>query len=81
MRSTKRLNDPVIAVPMRNQCPNADDRVVNVLGKLVAKLGTDFVVSFSVVTIRRSETYEVRNRLNIPYDHVGHVRRLAFTAA
>ena len=50
------------------------------LWKFVAKFCPNFVIALSLVTIRRSETL-VRNRLNIPYDHVGHVRRLAYTAA
>ena len=44
------------------------------LWKFVAKFCPNFVIALSIVTIRRSETL-VRNRLNIPYDHVGHVRR------
>jgi hypothetical protein len=52
-----------------------------VLWKFVAKFCPNFVIALSIVTIRRSETCEVRNRLNIPYDHVGMSGALAYTAA
>ena len=50
------------------------------LQKFVPEFGANFVLGLAVVTIRRSEACEIRHRFNIPYDHVGHVRRLAFTA-
>jgi hypothetical protein len=80
MLTAPSVNHPTIILLMRDQRADADNRVVNVFREFVANLRLDFVC-FSVVTIRRSETCEVRNRLNMPYDHVGHVRRLAFTAA
>ena len=50
MRGTKPLNIPVIVIPIRDQCPNADDRVVDVLREFLAQFRSNFVVSLSVMT-------------------------------
>ena len=71
----------MIILLMRDQRADADNRVINVLWEFVAKFGANFVVALAVVTIRRSEACKVRHRFNIPYEHVGHVRRLAYIAA
>ena len=65
---------------MRYQSANTGNRVIDVLGKLVAHFGANFVIAFAVVTIRRSEACEVRHRFNVPYEHVWHVMRLACVA-
>ena len=71
----------MIILLMRNQRADADNRVVNVLGEFVAKFGANFVIAPAVVTFRRSETREVGYCFNIPYEHVGHVRRSEYIAA
>jgi hypothetical protein len=37
--------------------------------------------AYCVVTVCRSEACEVRYRFDVPYESVGHVRRLAYIAA
>ena len=54
MRRTKRLNDPVIVVAACDQCPNADNRMIDVLWKFLAEFSSNFIVALAVVTIRRS---------------------------
>ena len=64
-----------------DQCADADNRVIDVLWKFIPDFGANFVLGFAFVTIRRNEAYEVRHRFNVPYEHVWHVRRLAYIAA
>jgi hypothetical protein len=52
-----------------------------VLWKFIPEFGANFVLGFAIVTIRRSEACKVGHRFNIPYEHVWHVRRLAYIAA
>jgi hypothetical protein len=51
---------------MRDQCPNADDRVIDVLGKLLAKFRSNLVVGLSVVTVSGCEAFQVRYGFNVP---------------
>ena len=54
MRGTKRLNRPMITIPVRDQCSDADNRMIDVLWEFLSQLGSDFIVALAVVTIRRS---------------------------
>jgi hypothetical protein len=81
MGRAERVNDPMIILLMSDQRANADNRVVNVFWEFVSKFGANFVIALAVVTIRRSEACEVGHRFNVPYEHVWHVKRLAYIAA
>jgi hypothetical protein len=63
----------MIILLMRNQRANADNRVVDVLWKFIPEFGANFVIAFTVVTIRRSEAREVGHRFKVPYEQVWHV--------
>jgi hypothetical protein len=54
MRRTKRLGVSMIVVAARDQCPNADNRVIDVLREFLAEFCSNFIVALAVVTIRRS---------------------------
>jgi hypothetical protein len=73
MRCPKRIYNPVTAIlTVGNQGTDANDRVVDVLGKLVAQFGANFVVALADVTVGSGETLQVGHRLNIPNDGVDH---------
>jgi hypothetical protein len=55
MRGTEGINDPSVGILMSDQSPNADNRVVDVLWKLVAQRLSDFVVGLAVMTIGGSK--------------------------
>ena len=74
MGRTERINEPMIILLMRDQRANADNRVVDMLWEFVPEFGTNFVVALTVVTICRREAREIRYCLNVPYEHVWHVR-------
>ena len=80
MWRAKRINGPATIFLMSNQGTNANDRVINMLGKLVAHRGADFVIALAVVPVGCGEALEIRNGFDIPNDHVAHgstVNRLA----
>lgn len=52
---------------------STDDRMVDVLGKLVAQLRSDFVLSFPVMTVGGCEALQVRYSLDVPYEDVWHL--------
>jgi hypothetical protein len=47
MWRAKRINGPSTIFPMSNQGTNADDRVVDVLGELVAHRGPNFIIALA----------------------------------
>lgn len=47
--------------------------MVDVLGKLVAQLRSDFVLSFPVMTVGGCEALQVRYSLDVPYEDVWHL--------
>jgi len=65
---------------MGNEGADADDRVVDVLRKAVAQLGTNFVIALADVAVRGGEAPQVGDRLNIPYDDVSHATYSAYYA-
>ena len=73
MWRAKRINGPATIFLMSNQGTNANDRVINMLGKLVAHRGADFVIALAVVPVGSGEAVEMRNGFDIPNDHVAHV--------
>lgn len=56
---------------MGNERPNTDDRVVDVLGELVAQFGSNFIVALASVAVRGREAFEIRDRFEVPNDGVG----------
>jgi hypothetical protein len=57
---------------MRDQCPNADDRVEDVLGEFLTQFGSDFVVGLSVMTVSGCEAFQVRYGFNVQYNYMAH---------
>jgi hypothetical protein len=57
---------------MSDQSANTDDRMVDVLGELVAQFGSNFVISLADVAVGSSEAFQVRDGLDIPNDEVAH---------
>jgi hypothetical protein len=54
----KRINGPVTAFfTVGNQHPDANDRVVDVLGELVAQLGSNFIVGLADMAVRGGEAF------------------------
>jgi hypothetical protein len=58
---------------MRDEGTNTDDRVVDVLGKLVPHRSADFIIGSAVVPVGRGEALKVRDRFDIPDDQIAHV--------
>ena len=44
------------------------NRVVDLFGEFVPEFGANFVIALAVVTIHRSEAYEVGHRFNVSYE-------------
>ena len=61
----------MVFLPQRDQGADADDRVIDELGKLVAHLRADFVVGPSYQCIGGGEAAQVGHGLNIPDDSAG----------
>jgi hypothetical protein len=57
---------------MGNQRPDTDDRMVDVLGELIAQFGSNLVITLACMAVRISEAPQVRNGLNIPNDNPVH---------
>jgi len=66
MRCAKCIHDPMTILPMSNQGANANDRVVDVLGKFVAHRGANFVIALAFMTIGSGEALECRGRFLCP---------------
>ena len=74
MRCPERIHDPVTAVlSMGDQRPDANDRVVDVLGELVSQFGSNLVIGLADVAVSGGEALQVGDGLNISNDHVAHV--------
>lgn len=58
--------------PMSSQGADADDRVINVLGKLVAHRGADFVIALANMTTGSGEALDVRDRFDVPNNDAAH---------
>jgi hypothetical protein len=51
---------------MSDQCTDADDRVVDMSGKLIAHRDANFVVALAVMTISGGEACDVGDRFDVP---------------
>jgi hypothetical protein len=72
-RCPKRIDYPKTAVfSLGHQGTDTDNRVVDVLRKLVAEFGSDFIIVRPPMTIRSGEAFQVRDSFNIPNDDVSH---------
>ena len=73
VRCPKRIHSPTTAFfTMGNQRPDTDDRVVDVLGELVAQFGSDLVVGLADVAIRGGKAFQVGDSFDVPNDNVAH---------
>jgi hypothetical protein len=43
---THRVDDPLASLPMRNECPYANNRMIDVLRKFIAKFSTYLIIAF-----------------------------------
>jgi hypothetical protein len=66
MWGTEGIDNPSVTVLMDDQSPNADNRVVDVLGELVAQRLSDFVLGLAVVSMSGGITLEVRDGFEVP---------------
>ena len=57
---------------MGNQGTDTDDRVVDVLGELVAQLGSNLVIALADMAIRGGEALQVGNGFDVPNDNIAH---------
>jgi len=51
---------------------STNDRMVDVLGKLLAQLRSDFIIGLAAVPIGGCEALQVRYGFDVPYDYVRH---------
>jgi len=58
---------------MGHQCPDTDDRVVDVLGELVAQFGSNVIIALPGMAIGSGEAFQVRDGFDIPNYHAAHV--------
>ena len=82
MRRTDCIYRPRVTLFMSDECADADNRVVDVLWKLVAERLSDFFVRFSGETIGSSITRNIGHGFKIPNeDVVGHIMYLQYRGA
>jgi hypothetical protein len=62
------IHRPVIRLPMRNQCSDAHNRVVDMLGKFIANRLPDLSVGLADEIVGGREPAEVGHRLQVPDD-------------
>jgi hypothetical protein len=60
---------------MRDQCADADDRMVDVLGECIAYRGADFLRALAERIISSSKGADVGYCLNVPDENVRHLSR------
>jgi hypothetical protein len=81
--SANGVHRPVISLPVRNERSDADDRVVDVLRKLIADCLADLHVGLTDKIVRGREPAEIRHGLQVPDDdaslHLFARRELAIT--
>jgi hypothetical protein len=58
---------------MGNERPDTNDRVVDVLGELVADCSGNFLVALAIMAVGGGESLDVGDRLLVPDDDVAHV--------
>src|SRR6516225_34928 len=57
---------------MSNQGTNADNRMIDMLGELIAHRGANLVIAFAVKSVGGSEALEIGDCFDIPNDHIAH---------
>jgi hypothetical protein len=73
VRGAERIDRPAAVFAVGDQRTDANDRMVDVLGELVAQLGANLVVALTLVAVGGGKTSQVRDRFDIPNDHASHV--------
>jgi len=68
MRRTERIDSPVVRLPVRDEGADADDRVIDVLGKLVADRLPHLHVGLADKVVGGREPAEVGHSLQVPHD-------------
>jgi hypothetical protein len=71
-RCAQGLDVPAAVLPVRDQGADAHDRVVDVLGKIFAHRGTDFVIGFADVPVGGGKALEIRRSFEVPNDDVAY---------
>ena len=77
MRCPKGIDYPMIAVMVRDESANADDRTVDVLREFVAHRDADFLGGFAHEIVSGGKAADIGYRLNVPDKNGWHVMRLA----
>src|SRR5262249_44296141 len=67
----ERIDRPLVILLMGNQGADAEDRMIDVLGELVAHCSANVVIALANMTVGSGEALEVRNSLNVPDDDAG----------
>ena len=70
-----KLGWPDLLFPVGNQRPDTNDRVVDGLGELVAKFGSNLVIALAEMAVCGSEAFQVRDGFDIPHNEI--VRHVA----
>jgi hypothetical protein len=68
VRGPDGVHSPVVQLPVRDEGADADDRVVDVLGKLVADRLADFYVRLADQIVGGREAGKVGHSLQVPHD-------------
>src|SRR4029078_1465815 len=71
-KTTASIHAPAVVFLMRDQRADANDRVVDVLRKLVAHGVADVGIALSLVAIGGRDPCEIGNGLDIPGDDTSH---------
>jgi hypothetical protein len=68
VRGTECINGPRVISLVGDQRAYAEDRVIDVLGELVAHRGADVVIALAIMTVGSGEASQVRNGFDVPDD-------------
>jgi hypothetical protein len=62
----------MISTVVRDQGADTGNRVIDVLRKLIAHIGADFVIALAIKTVCGSKAAKIGHRFDIPYEDVWH---------
>jgi hypothetical protein len=60
----------MITIELSYQSTDANNGMIDVLGKFIPNFDSNFIIGFALMTISRSKSLNIRNRFNIPNDDV-----------
>lgn len=68
IRCAECIDNPMARFLVGDERTDTNDRMVDVLRKLLAEFPSDFVIGFAVVTVGSGEPFQVGCRLDVPND-------------